>query len=752
MSTASASNLSAVSRRTFLQVTAAATGGLLVSLYFDRPLSAQQAEKPEAGQEGQGPKAQPKIYPPDAFVHVRPDGKIVIKVNRLEFGQGVQTSLPALLADEMDADWSQVIAELAPAKDVYRDPMLGIQMVGGSGSIAHSFEQYRQVGARARAMLVAAAATQWKVDPGQCRTQASVIYGPNGQSAKYADVADAAAHLPVPEQVTLKKASDLLLAGKKVKRLDSQVKCDGSQKYGLDLDLPAMKVALVAHPPVFGAKVKSFDASGARAISGVQDVFEIPLVKGTGVAVVADRFWAAKQARDRLHADWDIASVERPDTVQLFAKYRELAQKPGNVAINRGDITAMNTIPTANRIVAEYEFPFLAHTPMEPLNTTIRFDGDSAEAWAGSQFQTIDQMAIAETLGLKPEQVTFHTEMAGGGFGRRAVADSHVQREAAMIAKRLRGTPVKLIWTREDDVQGGYYRPMHVHRVEVGVGGNGKPAAWRHVIVGQSLLAGTPFAAMMVKNGVDETAVEGAADTHYVIPNFHVSAHHPVVNVPVLWWRSVGHTHNAFVMETLIDELAQRAKADPIAYRLQLLSQEAKKQRACLSLLEEKTASWRNRVPRRHAVGIACHESFGTGVACAVEVSIEDGRPRVHHAIITVDPGFAVNPLSIESQMQGGVTFGITQLVSKGAITLKDGRVEQRNWDGYTPPYMKDAPVMADVHIVPSTEKPTGCGEPPVPVISPAIVNALARLTARRYRKLPLTEIRFKDYQPVLPG
>jgi isoquinoline 1-oxidoreductase beta subunit len=727
MPTASISNHSTVSRRGFLKVSAAVTGGLFVSLHLDWPALAQQAPKPQ-------------VYPSDAFVHVRPDGKIVIQVNRLEFGQGVQTSLPMLLADEMDADWSQVIAELAPAADIYRDPLFGIQMVGGSGSIAHSFLQYRQLGARTRAMLVAAAATQWKVDPGQCRTQASVIYGPNGQSAKYADVADAAARLPVPQEAPLKKDSDLKLAGKKVRRLDSHGKCDGSQKFGLDLDLPGMKVALVAHPPVFGAKVKSFDASGARAVSGVQDVFEIPLVKGSGVAVIADRFWAAKQARDRLHVDWDTASVEHPDSTQLFDKYRELAKTPGNVAANRGDTNAINAVPTANRILAEYEFPFLAHTPMEPLNTTIRFDGDRAEAWVGSQFQTADQMAIAETLGLKPEQVAFHTEMAGGGFGRRAVADSHVQREAAMIAKRFRGTPVKFIWTREDDVQGGYYRPMFVHRVEVGIGSDGKPATWRHVIVGQSLLAGTPFASM-IKDGVDETAVEGTADTHYMIPNFHVSAHHPVVNVPVLWWRSVGHTHNAFVIETLIDELAMRAKADPITYRLNLLAADAKKLRACLTILQEKTASWRNGVPRDRAVGIACHESFGTGVACAVEVSIEDGRPRVHRAAIAVDPGFAVNPLTIESQMQGGVTFGITQLMPQGAITLKDGRVEQCNWDGYTPPYMKDAPVVADVYIVPSSEKPSGCGEPPVPVISPAIVNALSLLTGKRYRRLPLTQI-----------
>ena len=406
-------------------------------------------------------------------------------------------------------------------------------------------------------------------------------------------------------------------------------------------------------------------------------------------------------------------------------------------SVARGDAAAIERTP--NRIVAEYEFPYLAHSPMEPLNTTVRFEGNRAEVWAGSQFQTIDQAAIADVLGLRPEQVTFHTEMAGGGFGRRATPDAHVQREAAAIAKRLTGTPVKLVWTREDDVQGGYYRPMHVHRVEIGVGANGMPASWRHVVVGQSLIADTPFATMM-KDGVDPTATEGVADTHYSIPNFHVSAHHPKVNVPVLWWRSVGHTHTAFVMETLIDELAARAKADPIAYRRRLLKPEARKLRAVLDLLDEKSA-WRRRLPRGHAAGIACHESFGTGVACAVDVSIENKRPRIHRATVAVDCGLAVNPLTIESQMQAGLVFGLSQLMAKGAITLKDGRVEQRNFDAYVPPYMIDAPVAVDVHIVPSAENPTGCGEPPVPVISPAVANALTRLTGKRYRALPLATV-----------
>ncbi len=423
----------------------------------------------------------------------------------------------------------------------------------------------------------------------------------------------------------------------------------------------------------------------------------------------------------------------------MLADYKQLARSAGFSSVARGDAKAIEGFAASSRIVAEYEFPYLPHAPMEPLNTTVRYDGNRAEVWAGSQFQTVDQAAIAEVLGLKPEQVTFHTEMAGGGFGRRATPDSHLQREAAQIAKRLRGTAVKLVWTREDDIKGGYYRPMHVHRAEIGIGADGMPAAWRHVIVGQSLLAGTPFA-MMMKDNIDPTTVEGVNDTHYAIPVFHVSVHHPKVNVPVLWWRSVGHTHSAFVMETLVEELATRAKIDPIAYRRKLLKPEAKKLHSVLNLLEAKS-TWRRRLPRGHAVGFACHESFGTGVACAVDVSIKDKRPKIHRATVAVDCGLAVNPLSVESQFQAGVAFGLSQLMAKGAVTLKDGLVEQRNFDGYVPPYIMDAPVAVDVHIVPSTEAPTGCGEPPVPVISPAVVNALAKLTGKRYRSLPLVDI-----------
>jgi isoquinoline 1-oxidoreductase beta subunit len=397
----------------------------------------------------------------------------------------------------------------------------------------------------------------------------------------------------------------------------------------------------------------------------------------------------------------------------------------------------------ADRIHAEYELPYLAHAPMEPLNLTIRFDGDRAEAWVSAQLATIEQVVIAEVLGLKPEQVTFHIESAGGAFGRRGSIDSHLPCEAAAIAKRLRGTPVKLVWTREDDVQGGYYRPMCVHGVEVGIGGDGMPAAWKHVVVGQSFIigSGSLFEPFLVKDGVDHLVVEGTDDSPYCIPNFHVSAHHPKVNVPVSAWRSVGYTHNSFVRETLMDELATRAKIDPIAYRLKLLNPDARKLRAALTLLQKKSAAWRKKLQRSHAAGIACSEYHDTAVACAVDVSIENKRPRIHRVTVALHCGLAVNPLTIESQFQGGTTFGVTQLMENGAITLKDGRVEQRNFDGFTPPYIGDAPVAVDVHIVPSTEAPTGAGEAPVPVISPAVVNALFRLTGKRYRVLPLASL-----------
>jgi isoquinoline 1-oxidoreductase beta subunit len=712
-------------RRSFLKASAAVTGGLLLGLYLDLPAPAQGNN-------------QVSSLPPGAFVHIRPDGRIVISVRHLEMGQGVLTSLPMIVAEELDADWSQVSPEHAPAGDVYKAPPLEIQSTSNSWSVRYAYQQHRELGARARAMLVGAAADRWKVRADECRTEAGVVYGPSGQSARYAELADDASRRPVPEQVVLKKPADFRIIGKSTRRIDSRAKTDGSQKFALDIDLPGMKIALIARPPVFGARVKAFDAQAARSMEGVRDVFESPLAKGSGVAVIADRFWTAKQAREQVKIDWDFDGVVRADSKELRTMYRAMAQKPGNISVRRGDKDAISRIPASRRIVADYELPYLAHAALEPLSMTLRYDGDRAEAWVPSQFPTLDQGVLAQALELNPDQITFHVVFAGGGFGRRSPLDGHVPLEAAAIAKRLRGTPIKLVYTREDDMRSGYYRPMTTHHVEVGIGADGMPSAWRHVVVGQSFIIGTSMEKTFIKDGVDPLVVEGAVNNKYRIPNFQVSAHHPEVNVPVYTWRSVGHSQNTFVIETLIDELAVRAKADPIAYRLELLDPEATKVRDALTLLEERSR-WRNRLPRGRAAGIACADYWDTGIACAAEVSIVNKRPRVHRVSVAIACGLPVNPLSIEAQCQGAIGFGLTQLMS--AITLKNGQVEQSNFNEFRPPYMSDAPMAIDVHIVPSNDAPLGAGEPATPIISPAVVNALARLTGKRYRSLPLASI-----------
>jgi isoquinoline 1-oxidoreductase beta subunit len=458
--------------------------------------------------------------------------------------------------------------------------------------------------------------------------------------------------------------------------------------------------------------------------------------------VIADKFWAAKQARDRLKVEWDLSGVEHADSSRLFAQYKELSKTPGGIALQRGDEKAIDRIPESRRIVAELEFPYLAHAPMEPLCLAVRFDGDRGEAWVPAQLPTWEQAATAEVWGLAAEQVKFNVLFAGGSFGRRGLVDSHLVREAAAIAKRVPGRPVKLMFTREDDMRSGYYRPMFVHRVEVGIGTDGAPLAWRQVVVGQSFVKGTGVAmeAVLVKNGVDELAVEGSSDSPYDIPNIDLTAHHPTVNVPVLSHRSVGYGHNSFVRETLIEELANRANVDPIAYRLKLLKKDATRFRAVLALLAEK-AGWRAHLPAERAVGYACSAYHDTACACAADVSLMNGRPKIHRVTVTVHCGLAVNPLTVESQFQGGLGFGLTQVMPRGAITLKGGRVEQTNFDRYTPPYIADAPTEVDVHIVESTDPPTGVGEAPVPIIAPAIVNALYHLTGKRYRSLPLVEL-----------
>ncbi|WP_413672679.1 molybdopterin cofactor-binding domain-containing protein [Massilia cellulosiltytica] len=714
------------SRRGFLKAGTLATGGLVLG--FVLPTGGRFARAADA--------AKPTVYAPNAFLRVAPDNTVTVIVNRLEFGQGVHTALPMVIADELDADWSQVRSELAPAADVYKDPAFGIQMTGGSGTIAHSFAQYREIGARARAMLVQAAAQQWKADPSQCRTAKGVVYGPAGQKATYGSLAEAAMALPVPQTVTLKDQKAFRYIGKPMPRLDARAKSTGRQQFGLDVKPAGTKVAVVAHPPVFGAKVAKFDASKAKAVRGVIAVLEIPVDRGgRGVAVVADGYWPAKQARDLLAIEWDTSAVEKVDSGRQLAQFAELAKTPGAVA-RKADTSKL--AGAAKKISAVYEFPYLAHAPMEPINCTVDLKDDACTLWVGSQFQTIDQAAAAATAGLKPEQVTLNTMMAGGGFGRRAVPTSDFIVEAVNIAKAYKAAghagPVKLIWSREDDIRGGYYRPSHIHRADIGLDAGGNIVAWDHTIVGQSIISGTPFEPMMVKNGVDATMVEGMGEP-YDVP-LNLTAHAVKANVPVLWWRSVGSTHTAFVMETLIDEAAHAAGQDPVAYRKKLIDAKHARHHAALDLAVAKSGYGKKTLPKGHAYGVALHESFNTVVAYVVEASIVDGSPKVHKVTAAVHCNLPVNPMSIEAQVQGAALMGLGTTLPGARITLKDGVVEQQNFGDYTVARMNDMP-QVDVFIVPSQDPPTGMGEPGLPPLAPALANAVFKLTGKRLRKLP---------------
>lgn len=716
------------SRRDFLKASAAAGVGLVIGFYV-----------PGRGRLLAATPAADKTYPPNAFLRILPDNTVVIQVTKLEFGQGTLTSLPMMIAEELDCAWKDVRAELAKEAEIYRDPLFGIQFVGGSTSVAHSFKQYREIGARARAMLVAAAAKRWSVDPGRCRTSAGVISGPAGQRLRYGDVANEAMSLPMPEKVVLKNPKDFRIIGKATTRLDTADKSTGKQTFGLDLDLPGLKTALIARAPTWGGKVARLDDAEARNSNGVRAVFKIPGDRGgESVAVVADGYWAAQKARDALQIEWDHTGVERVDTAQLLQEYRRLAMQPGTPAV-KADTSALAQAP--RRLDLIYEFPYLAHAPMEPWNMTLLFKDGACRVWCGSQFQTIDRAAVAKVLDLPEAKVEFHTLMAGGGFGRRALATAANTIEAAHVAKAMPGVPVKVMFTREDDIREGYYRPMHVHRVQVGYDAKGTIAAWEQVIVGQSIIAGSAFEGMLVKDGVDGTMVEGVRESQYYIPNLAVSVHHPKVNVPVLWWRSVGHTHTAYVMETVIDEIAVSVNRDPVEYRLALLSKEGARSRQALLLAVAKSGYGKRRLPAGRAWGVAVHMSFSSAVAYVAEVSMADGLPKVHRVTAGVHCNLPVNPRTIEAQVQGGLVFGLSALLPGAAITLKNGIVQQSNYTDYTPAYMGDVPTV-DVFVVPSTDPPTGIGEPPVPPIGPAVANAVAALTGHRVRSLPFAAIR----------
>lgn len=724
-----------VTRRDFLRATGVAGSGLMLAIAL--PDGGSGIAGRVAHAQDQGPDKRPFVYPPTAFVRIAPDDTVTVLINKLEFGQGVLTSMAMLIAEELDCDWTRVRAEHAPAAQVYAHTQFGIQMTGGSTSISSSWQQFRVIGATARDMLLTAAAQEWNVDKAKLDTRNGRVIEVGGQKrrANYGALAEAAMKLPVPARAGIKAdPADFRFIGKPTRRIDSRDKVTGRATFGIDVKLPGMLTAVIAHPPVFGGRVKSTQMA-EPAPKGFRTMQVIDTDRdGTGVAFVAEGFWPAKQARDAAKIEWELPAG--PTTAAQLEQYRELARQPGQPARQDG---AADAIKSALRTIeAEYEFPYLAHASMEPLNAVIDLKADRMTVWCGSQFQTVDQVLAAQAAGLKPEQVELNTTFAGGGFGRRANPNSDYLVEAVRIARKLRENgieaPLKVIWTREDDIRGGYYRPLHLHRVAVGLDAKGKPAAWQHTIVGQSILKGTAFEKFMVKNGVDATMVEGVVDTPYRLPNMHVSVHHPDVNVPVLWWRSVGHTHTAYVMETLIDELAAAAKQDPIAYRLALLDQKHTRHRAVLNLVRERSG-WAKPPPKGRARGVAVHESFGSVCAQVAEVSVQDGTIRVHKVTAAIDCGTAVNPLSIEAQVQSALVYGLSAALY-GKITLKDGRVEQGNFNDYPVLRINEMPEVA-VFIVPSTAPPTGVGEPGTPPIAPAVANAVFALTGKRLRKLP---------------
>ncbi len=710
-----------ITRRDFLKSGAALGGGLVIAFYLP------------AGRKAFAQAPQKRVYPPNAFIRIGKDNTVTLVVKHLEFGQGVATSLPMLVCEELECDWTKVKTELAGANPVYGNLFWGgIQGTGGSSSVANSFDQLRTVGAQARVMLIRAAAALWKAKPEELRAEKAFVLGPGGKKASYGELADAAMKQPLPEGVKLKDPKDWKLIGQPTRRLDGAEKAAGKHVFGIDTKRPNLHTALVLHAPVFGAQVKSFNADKVKAIPGVTHVVEI----NGGVAVLGKGYWPAKVGRDALHVEWDIPpEVAAISTEKLRASYRETAQKPGGaVAKKAANPEAMKG--AARTITAEFEFPFLAHAPMEPLNCTVEVRADGAEIWTGTQMPGLDQAAAARVLELKPEQVKVNTLHAGGGFGRRANPNSDWIVEACEIAKAAK-VPVKLVWTREDDIRGGYYRPMYVHRAEIGLDAQGQVVAWNHAVVGQSSLGGTPFEGFAVKDGVDATSVEGIADAHYDIPDLSVVLHTTKLAVPVLWWRSVGHTHTAFVMETLIDELAAAAKQDPVAFRRKLLAKNPRFLKV-LDLAAEKSG-WGSALPPGRARGIAIVESFNTVCAQVAEVSLEKGAPKVHKVTAAIDCGLVVNPLTVEAQVQSAIAYGLGPLLFS-EITLKDGRVEQSNFHDYKVARMGDMPQVA-VHSVPGGTRPTGEGEPGTPPLAPAVANALAALTGKRARVLPLSKM-----------
>lgn len=714
-----------ISRRTFLKATALVAGGLVIAFAIPQ---AKRFLMPGADKAPASPDAA-KLPAPNAFLRIGTDNSITVMLAHSEMGQSIWTTLPMLIAEELDADWSTIKVEHASAAPEYVHTAYGIQITGGSSTTWSEFDRYRQAGALTRALLVSAGAEKLGVPADSLRTENGFVVS-DSDKVSFGDLAEIATNLPTPTSVILKDPKDWKIIGKATKRLDGPEKINGTAKFGQDVQFEGLKTAMVARSPVFGGKVKSFDGTASKQIKGVQNVVQVP----TGVAVIADNYWAAKQGRDALKIEWDLGENATLDSKKMLDEYRALAANKGLSAAKAGDTES--ALGKATTIVeAEYVAPYLAHSPMEPLNCAVKISEDGCEIWTGTQMQTTDQGAAAKILGLKPDQVKIHTLFLGGGFGRRANPAADFVSEAVQVAKAA-GVPVKTVWTREDDVKGGYYRPMFLHKAKIGLGADGMPTAWEHTEVGQSIMVGTPFESVMIKDGVDATSVEGVADSPYLknVPNHQVNLHTVKATIPVLWWRSVGHSHSAFAMESLIDEMAHAAKQDSLEYRRALLKDHPR-HLAALNLAAEK-AEWGKPLPKGISRGIAVHESFGSFVTQVAEVSVVDGEVKVHRMVTAIDCGLAVNPDSLKAQMESSISFGLgAALFSQ--ITFSEGQVQQSNFHDYQVLRMKDMPKV-EVYIVPSTEKMGGVGEPGLPPVAPAVTNAIFAATGKRIRSLPI--------------
>jgi isoquinoline 1-oxidoreductase subunit beta len=726
-----------LSRRQFVTMTVGGAVGLAFMPLATPDVRAQNAPAVPPGQK-------PTESPP-AFVTIAKDGTTTVLCNRMDMGQGIETALAMICAEELDADWNKVVTGFGNQRGNYVDPMMGMHLTGGSNSVKNSYQQYRELGARTKAMLLAAASKQWDVPVAQLTAADGMVRAGNRQVG-YGELFEAAMKEPIPEQVALKNPASFKLIGKPLGLKGSAARSSGAQTYGMDIALPGMKTAVIVRPPVFAGKVASFDAADASKVQGVEGVYPIPLDRGgQGIAIVASGYWPAKQGRDALKVQWDTAGVEKVDTTALEARYKELAKTPGTVAPQehfKGDVSKLAGAP--RKLSAEFVFPYLNHAQMEPLACTVDLKADRCTMHYASQMPGVDAMTVAGFLGMKPEQVEIVVQMAGGGFGRRATPTAEFPREAAAVAKAMqtagKAAPVKVVWSREDDMRAGYYRPFTVHRAEIGYDDQGNVLGWDHRIVSQSIVAGSPFEGFLVQGGVDGTTTEGMREP-YAVP-MRLSVHHPKVNVPVLWWRSVGSTHTAYVMETLLDEIAVATKQDPVAYRMKLMGDapKAARHRAALQLAVDKSGYGKKKLPAGTAWGVAVHESFESVVAYVVEARMsgrgKDAKPVLTRVTAGVHCNYCVNPKTVEAQVIGSVVMALGTTMPGERITLKDGVVEQSNYHQYAVPRIADAPPVA-VHIVPSNDPPKGMGEPALPPLAPAFANAIARLTGKRHRELP---------------